>query len=137
MGVLSSGGYNVREMNVTDYKGYVSHFQESMIETAVSQRAICLVNELEDVNSFLDPDLDLANRYTIDGTSYSLVNGKLVAQDFRFQTRVRRDSDGRIIYDPTTVYMPDLVSSTLTAPTDLATAYSKFCTCSTFHNPHF
>lgn len=119
MGVLSSSGYNVRTMNVTDYKGYVNHFQESMIETAVTQRAICLVNDLEKIPSFLDNDLRLGDRYTIDGTTYSFVNGSMVAQDFRFQTRVRRNAEGKIVYDPTTVYMPDLISSDITsrAPT--------------------
>ena len=111
MGVLSSSGYNVRAMNVTDYKGYVSHFQESMIETVVNQRAICLVNGLEKYDSFLDDDLYLNNRYTIDGTTYSCVNGNITSQDYRFQTRVRRDNQGLIKYDPTTVYLPEFVSS--------------------------
>ena len=123
MGVLSSSGYDVRKMNVTDYKGYVNHFQETMIETTVTQRAICLVNELEDVNSYLDSDLELTNRYTIDGTSYSFVNGKMVAQDFRFQTRVRRDRDGLIVFDPTTVYMPDLISADVTTSTTPSSTY--------------
>ena len=111
MGVLASSGYNVREMNVTDYKGYISSYQEAMLETVVNQRAICLVNGLDAVDSFLNQDLSLDNRYTIDGTSYSFVNGRIVAQDFRFQTRVRRNSAGQIIYDPTTAYLPNLVSS--------------------------
>ena len=132
MGVLSSSGYDVRTMNVTDYKGYVNHLQESMIETVVNQRAICLVNDLEKFDSFLDEDLHLNNRYTIDGTTYSCVNGKLTAQDFRFQTRVRRDAQGYIKYDPTTVYMPEFVSTPIT--TSSSVTYCKFVSSRTFIN---
>ena len=127
MGVLSSSGYDVRTMNVTDYKGYISYYQESLLETVVNQRAICLVNDLDSVDSFLDQDLSLNNRYTIDGTTYSIVNGRIVAQDFRFQTRVRRNSAGHVIYDPTTAYLPDLVSSSTTVPLSSSTqSFGKF-----------
>ena len=54
MGVLSDGGYDVQKMNVTDYKGYVNHFQEMMLETALNQRAICLINDLGPIESYLD-----------------------------------------------------------------------------------
>ena len=59
MGVLKSGGYDVKSVNPTDMRGNVNQFQESMIETAVTQHAICLVNGLEKVDSFLDNDLSL------------------------------------------------------------------------------
>ena len=46
----------------------------------------------------------------MDGSTYSLVNGRIVAQDYRFQTRVRRTESGQMIIDPTSVYLPELVS---------------------------
>ena len=111
MGVLKSGGYDVRSVNPTDLRGYVNPFQESMIETTVTQHAICLVNGLEKVDSFLDKDLSLGDRFTFDGTSYSFSDGRILSQDFRFQTRVRRNSTGQVIYDPTTVCLPALIST--------------------------
>ena len=111
MGVLKSGGYDVRALNPTDTRGYVNQFQESMIETAVTQRAICLVNGLDKLDSFLDTDLSLGDRFTYDGTSYSMDGGRILSQDFRFQTRVRRNANGQVIYDPTTVCLPSLISS--------------------------
>ena len=110
MGVLSDGGYDVQKMNVTDYKGYVNHFQEMMLETALNQRAICLINDLGPIESYLDKYISVGTRYTVDGSTYSLVNGRIVAQDYRFQTRVRRTESGQMIIDPTSVYLPELVS---------------------------
>ena len=111
MGVLKSGGYDVRSVNPADMRGYVNHFQESMIETAVTQHAICLANGLEQVDSFLDKDLSLGDRFTFDGTSYTMSGGIILSQDFRFQTRVRRNAAGQVIYDPTTVCLPPLIST--------------------------
>ena len=111
MGVLKSGGYDVKSVNPTDMRGYVNQFQESMIETAVTQHAICLVNGLEKVDSFLDNDLSLGDRFTFDGTSYTFSDGRILSQDFRFQTRVRRNVTGQVIYDPTTVCLPALIST--------------------------
>ena len=111
MGVLRSSGYDVRKAGVNDYQGYLNQFQESMIETTVCQHAICLVNDLEKLDSYLDHDLSLGDRFTFDGTTYSCDSGRLLAQDFRFQTRVRRNSQGLIVYDPTTVHLPALVST--------------------------
>ena len=111
MGVLMDGGYDVRTVTENDYKGYVDQFQETMMETVVSQRAICLVNGLDSVNSYLDSSVSLGDHFTFDGTTYSIETGHVYAQDFRLQTRVRRNSTGQIIYDPTTVYLPSLAST--------------------------
>lgn len=119
MGVLRSHGYDVRAVNAADYQGFLSPYQECTIETAVSKRAICLVNDLEKVESFLDGDLTIGDRFTFDGTTYSTVAGCISCQDFRFQTRVRRNKDGNVIYDPTTVCLPGLVS---TAPVTTSSA---------------
>ena len=127
MGVLKSGGYDVRSLNPTDTRGYVNQFQESMIETTVTQQAICLVNGLDKVDSFLDKELSLGDRFTYDGTSYSLTNGRILSQDFRFQTRVRRNAAGQVVYDPTTVCLPALVSSGSTySPTVTQSAIGKY-----------
>lgn len=111
MSVLQSHGYNVRASNAADIQGYLSPHQEFSIETSVSKRAICLVNGLEKVESFLDEDMALGDKFTFDGTTYSCVTGRVISQDFRFQTRVRRNNEGHVIYDPTTVCLPSLVSS--------------------------
>ena len=117
MGVLQSYGYNVHAPNAADNQGYLSPHQEILIETSVSKRAICLVNGLEKVESFLDGDLTLGDKFTFDGTTYSCVTGRVISQDFRFQTRVRRNSEGHVIYDPTTVCLPTMVSSSLPCET--------------------
>ena len=127
MSVLSDGGYDVRKMNVTDYKGYVNHFQEMMLETALNQRAICLINDLESIESYLDKYISIGTRYTVDGSTYALVNGRIVAQDYRFQTRVRRTEAGQMIIDPTSVYLPEMVSDYMPNPATPSPNLGKIC----------
>ena len=122
IGVLQSHGYDVRTATATDYQGFLNPYQECAIETAVSKRAICLVNGLEKVGSVLDADLSLGDTFTFDGTTYSSVTGCITSQDFRFQTRVRRNKEGKVIYDPTTVCLPSFVSAVTTSPSSVSTS---------------
>ena len=97
-------------MNVTDYMGFITPAQERMMETAVSKRAIGVITGVETATSYVDNLVSLDDKYEIEGTTYSFVNGRLTCQDYRFQTRVRRTAGGNIRYDATTVHLPDLVS---------------------------
>ena len=97
-------------MNVTDYQGFVTSSQALMMETAVSKRAIGVITGLETTSSFVDELVYQGQKYEIEGTTYSFVDNKLVCQDYRFSTNVRRGPDGQLQYGATVMHVPDLIS---------------------------
>ena len=91
-----------------------------MMETAVSKRAIGVITGLETTTSYVDQFMTFNDKYVIEGTTYSYENGRLVCQDYSFETKVNRTPDGKIRYNTTFLHLPDLIayatnSSTVTA----------------------
>ena len=109
-GALSDLGYDVRVMNVTDFKGYLNSSQEKMMDSAIQQRATALVHGLEDSQSFMDQLISLESYYEISGSVYTMVDGRMVCQDYCFQTNVQRTKRGGLKFDTSIVHLPELVS---------------------------
>ena len=97
-------------MNVTDYKGYLNSSQELMMNSAIQKRATALVHGLEDSTSFMDQLLTLDSYYEVFGTVYSCVDGRVVSQDYCFQTNVQRSHTGGLKFDTSIIHLPEMAS---------------------------
>ena len=80
------------------------------MEIAVTKRAVGIVNDLDRTPSYLDQYLSLDKFYEIDGTCYSIAEGRIVCQDYHFRTRIYRTTTGHLKYDSTAVHLSDLKS---------------------------